>query len=98
MITYRGTLNKKIMEKEMTYPTGTTKEQWDRYDQDLAKHEEFYHDYAFYLDRILRHLEWVRPSNTWTTDDIKKTIACEIDRARSMDAPNKPGYEFANND
>ena len=72
--------------------------EWEKYYADLDRHEEFYNSYKFYLDRMLRHLEWRKPSNTWTTEEIRKEISDEISRALSMDAPNKPGYYRANND
>jgi hypothetical protein len=75
-----------------------TSPEWQKYYEDLEKHKEFYRSYQFYLDRILRHLEFTRPSNTWTSEDIRKVISSEIDMALSCDAPNKPGYYRANND
>jgi hypothetical protein len=86
------------METPMTYPKGTTKEQWDQYHIDVKNHEKFIEDYKFFLNRITRHLEWMKPNNTWTTRDILVAISDEIDRSHSMDAPNKPGYYRANND
>ena len=80
------------------YPNGTTEEQWEKYYEEVARHNEFISRYRFFLDRIVKHLEWRSPSNTWTTDQITKVIKDEIDRADSMDAPNKPGYSRANND
>lgn len=76
----------------------TSLPEWQKYYQDLSRHEQFINDYKFFLDRICRHLEWLRPSNTWTVTDIQKVIGGEIDKSWSMDAPNKPGYTRANND
>jgi hypothetical protein len=75
-----------------------TSPEWQRYYADLERHERFYKDYKFFLNRITRHLEWMKPNNTWTTVDILVAINNEIDRGASMDAPNKPGYYRANND
>ena len=76
----------------------TSLPEWQTYYQELQRHETFCDNYQLFLDRICAHLEWLRPSNTWTTDEIRRTIMSEIDRKRSMDAPNKPGYYRANND
>jgi hypothetical protein len=75
-----------------------TPEGWEKYQEAEDRHQQFIKDYRFFLNRILRHLDWMRPANTWTTADIKKAIENEIDRSSSMDAPNKPGYHIANND
>jgi hypothetical protein len=81
-----------------TYPEGTTKEQWDRYEAELKDHKEFIANYKFFLVRIIKHLEWIQPNQTWTTKEINHVISNEIDRSSSMDQPNKPGYYRANND
>jgi hypothetical protein len=80
------------------YPKGTTKEQWDRYEAELKNHKEFIANYMFFLNRIVKHLEWAHPNQTWTTKEISHVICTEIGHASSMSAPNKPGYEYANND
>jgi hypothetical protein len=77
---------------------GTTDEQWTKYELDVKAHKAFIEDYRFFLNRITRHLEWMKPNNTWTTVDILAAIGREIDKSESMDAPNKPGYYRANND
>lgn len=100
------------METEMTIPAkdwnsekgkmeDTSLPEWQKYYAELERHEKFCDDYRFFLDRICRHLEWLNQrgrEGTWTTEDIQKVIASEIDKSRSMDAPNKPGYTRANND
>lgn len=72
--------------------------EWQRYYQELERHQTFCDNYKLFLDRICKHLEWLRPSGTWTTDDIRTILSNEIDRNESMGAPNKPGYFRANND
>jgi hypothetical protein len=84
--------------QEKSYPKGTTKEQWDRYFEDMAKHKSFLDDYKFFLDRICRYLEFVNPGKSWTPREIIQACEAEIARAQSMDAPNQPGYYRANND
>ena len=79
-------------------PEGTTQEQWNEYNERLAEHEQFIYNYTFFLNRIVRQLEFVQPNKTWTTEEITKAITSEIKRSDSMDAPNKPGYYRANND
>jgi hypothetical protein len=76
----------------------STLPEWQKYYADLEKHEHFIKDYRFFLHRITRHLEWLRPSNTWTTVDILVAIEDELNKSQSMDAPNAPGYFRANND
>lgn len=83
----------------MEYPKGTTKEQWDRYEAELKDHNEFITNYRFFLDRIIKHLEWSASKDyEWSVKEIKYAIENEIDKASSMDAPNKPGCLIANND
>lgn len=69
----------------MTYPKGTTKEQWDKYYADLKAHEDYCEsikpkkeDYGIYQQYENALSEW------------HMKLFC--------DAPNKPGYDFANND
>ena len=76
----------------------TSLPEWQEYYRRLKAHEEFYDDYKFYLDRILRHLNFLRVDHAWTTDEIRSRMSAEIDMAMSCDAPNKPGYYRANND
>lgn len=73
---------------------------WETYNHKVEQHENFIERYKFFLDRICTHLDWVdkTKSKTWTTDEIRNLIGSEISRAHSMDAPNKPGYDRANND
>lgn len=84
-----------------TLPAGTTQEQWDRYEADVKAHEEFIKNYKFFLDRIVTYLEWQSPrinKPSFTPAEIKDFVGSEIFAAQSMDAPNPPNYEFANND
>ena len=77
---------------------GTTQKQWDDYSEELHSHEQFISNYKFFLDRIVKHLEFVHSGAYWNTEEIKATITREISRSHSMDAPNEPGYYRANND
>lgn len=94
--------NPKNMDRNLSitpnYPKGTTKEQWDRYYEDVEAHKKFLERYRFFLDRIVNHLEFIRPNHLWTPAEILTTIEGEIRMSESMDAPNKPGYTRANND
>lgn len=89
------------MTTEKTYPKGTTKEQWERYEKELSSHEDFIKNYKYFLERITEYLDWQgqrlhKPS--WTTPEIKDWVGSEISAKSSMDAPNKPGYYRAAND
>jgi hypothetical protein len=81
-----------------TYPAGTTAKQWADYREDLMAHEQFISNYKFFLERIVKHLEFVKPNAFWDTKQIAETIGNEIKKSHSMDAPNEPGYYRANND
>jgi hypothetical protein len=86
---------------ETNYPKGTTKEQWDRYDEEVKAHQEFIKNYKFFLDRIVNYLDWQAPRMnkvSFTPSEIKDFVSSEILAASSCDAPNKPGYTYANND
>jgi len=73
------------MTETKTYPKGTTAEQWARYYEDLAKHEE----------RVAR----TRPNTAdYSTKEAFRAAEQEWEMMRSCDAPNKPGYYRANND
>lgn len=94
---------KTIPEKDYNEMRGkmenTSSPEWQKYYYELQKHEQFYDNYRIFLDRILNFLDGNNgPNCTWTTAHIRKIISSEIDRAHSMDAPNKPGYYRANND
>jgi len=82
----------------MKIPTGTTPEQWLDYEVKKKAHELFIHNYKFFLNRIVRHLEFVQPGKQWTLEEMQHTIMNEIKMSDSIDAPNKPGYYRANND
>jgi hypothetical protein len=81
-----------------TYPAGTTAKQWADYREDLMAHEQFISNYKFFLERIVKHLEWVGKEKTWTPEEIHTVMLNEIKKSHSMDAPNEPGYYRANND
>lgn len=86
---------------ETTYPKGTTAEQWDQYEIEVKDHEKFIEHYKFFLDRIVSYLEWQGPrmnKTSFTPSEIRDFVSSEISAAESMDKPNRPGYEFANND
>ena len=83
---------KKIEPKIIHYPTGTTKEQWDKYELDLQNHEARIAYQRDFLNNILMYCE----ANGFNA--TKQKFESELDRALSMDAPNKPGYYRANND
>lgn len=72
-------------------------QEW-KYQEDVEAHKNFISKYRFYLDRIVNHLEFIQPGKAWTAAEILTTIEGEIRKSESMDAPNKPGYERANND
>jgi hypothetical protein len=68
-----------------TYPYGTTKEQWDQYQEEMNTHEQRMEkkkpnraDYEHAEEYYSAHQHWIMES--------------------LMDAPNKPGYYRANND
>lgn len=82
----------------MTRKDGTTDEQWERYELEVKAHEQFIERYRFYLERIVKHLEFKRNNGTWSPAEIFFTMEQEIRMSESMDAPNKPGYTRANND
>lgn len=82
-------------------PKGTTSEQWQRYTEEMKAHEKLIKNYKFFLDRIVTYLEWQGKrlnKTSWTPSEIKDWVGSEITAASSMNEPNKPGYEFANND
>lgn len=66
-------------------PAGTTREQWERYEEDLKRHEKRVHD--------------TRPNTAdYSTFESYRAATQEWEMMRSCDAPNKPGYYRANND
>lgn len=74
-------LNQELLNR--TYPEGTTKEQWDKYEADLKKHEEYCKN--------------TKPDDFMDSSEYRKAMA-EWEMMCSCDAPNKPGYFRANND
>lgn len=69
----------------MTYPKGTTKEQWDKYYADLKAHDE-------YCERVKPQAE------LFSSEKAYENALSEWRMMRSCDAPNEPGYYRANND
>lgn len=87
-----------------TYPKGTTKEQWDRYYEDLKRHEErVEREKPMEVPVYFTHYRPTPkfPSHAETAMEairIYKIAMAEWEMMRSCDAPNKPGYYRANND
>lgn len=69
-----------------TYPTGTTKEQWDQYEIKKLNHE-------IYMNSI----KPVAAFYEGMPEELSKAWS-EWKAKFFMDAPNKPGYFRANND
>jgi hypothetical protein len=85
-------LNQELLNR--TYPEGTTKEQWDKYEDDLKKHEEYCRntkpkksDYG----KGIINPPLDEPAS-YERDLAEWEMMC------SCDGPNKPGYFRANND
>ena len=70
----------------------------NRYYARLEKHKEHISNYREYLGKICDHLAHSKNIDLRTVTEIRRIISAEIDMASSCDAPNKPGYERANND
>ena len=68
-----------------TLPKGTTMEQWEQYEKDLAAHESYYSNIRPKTSDFVEFVEWNKALSAWLTD-------------KNMYAPNKPGYYRANND
>lgn len=69
----------------MSYPKGTTAEQWEEYAKAAKKHEDY--------------CESMRPlREMYLTDQAFQIDINEWSKIALMDAPNKPGYYRANND
>lgn len=75
-----------------TYPKGTTKEQWDKYELDLQNHNAHQNFKESFAKDIFMLID------AHGIDKAKEKIREAINQARYMDAPNKPGYYRANND
>lgn len=80
------------METVKTYPKGTTKEQWDRYEMDLQNHEAWCDSRQRFADDILKSVA------EFGVEKAREIYTKAISETRSMGAPNKPGYYRANND
>lgn len=69
------------------------------YEQNLKDFKEMIKTRRDEINVILRVLYYRQPDKeSWTLAEIRKTMEAEINFAESVSAPNKPGYEFANND
>lgn len=73
-------------------PSGTTQEQWDRYELDQKNHEARINGRREYLEAILTMVQ--KHGIEYTQDHFNR----ELDKSLHMDAPNKPGYYRSNND
>lgn len=76
----------------MSYPKGTTKEQWDRYELDLKNHNAFCDFKLSWANDIFLLIE------SHGIEKAKEKIKQAVEMARSMDRPNEPGYYRAAND
>jgi hypothetical protein len=73
------------------YPAGTTKEQWDRYNAEMAKH-------TAYMEAN-KPIRQKYADEFGEVDDDAYNAALNRWRLEGlMDAPNEPGYYRANND
>lgn len=83
------------------YPKGTTKEQWDRYYEDLKQHEARV-EREKPIPPPLYFTHYTVGGRTAETSSeaarIYKLAYSEWEMMRSCDEPNKPGYYRANND
>lgn len=76
-----------------TYPEGTTKEQWDQYEIDLKKHQEYCKSTKpLQSDYGKGSLNPIDEPQSYESDLAEWEMMC------SCDAPNRPGYYRANND
>lgn len=66
------------------YRNGSTDAQWEKYYSDLAEHE--------------KHMERTKPDIEHFQDSREFDLAfSEWEKKKSCEAPNPPGYQFANN-
>jgi hypothetical protein len=83
------------MNRDMTFPEGTTKEQWDKYYTDLAAHED-------YCEKIKpKKSDYGYINNMPPDEDVERAYESALSEWHMRlhcDAPNKPGYYRANND
>lgn len=80
----------------VTYPKGTTKEQWDQYTIDCARHKAHMELKRVHYEQVMAFIEnIVTPEQMMR---ISSRLNSELAMADSCDAPNKPGYTIANND
>jgi len=77
-----------------TYPKGTTKEQWERYEADLKSHEEYY----LKMKPQKEDMDFVDATTGAFREDKFNAAHSEWHMSYHMGMPNKPGYYRANND
>lgn len=80
--------------------------EWKRYEKECKEFEKMIKQKEFHFSILCEMLK--RDINDWPeewkndpigmADHFQTKMKREIDMARSCDAPNRPGYEFANND
>jgi len=73
------------METPKVLPKGTTQEQWDQYQEDLARHNAYYEDIM-----PQRHF--------FETEEEYNSAMSEWNMNSHCFEPNHPGYYIANND
>ena len=73
------------MNQQNKYPSGTTKAQWDQYEQEKREHDEYYARFKPKPEDFTSELDYVIAFDQWSFDE-------------AMSNPNKPGYYIANND
>ena len=73
------------MNQQKKYPSGTTKAQWDQYEQEKREHDEYY--------------ARIKPKpEDFPAPEFYKVAFDQWSFDEAMSAPNKPGYFRANND
>lgn len=82
-------------------PAGTTQEEWDRYYEDLKRHQERVRHERPSPEKYGYESSGLENQGGWTIEggeDAYKKALSEWQMMRSCDAPNKPGYYRASND
>jgi hypothetical protein len=70
----------------------------NRYYAAVQRHDDHIANYRKYLKKICNHLGSFKHRDSFTVEEITRIMTGEIDMSASCDAPNKPGYDRANND
>ena len=73
------------MNQQKKYPSGTTKAQWDQYEQEKKSHDEYYARIKPKPEDFSSVEDYMTACAVWSFDE-------------AMAEPNKPGYYIANND